>query len=143
MLSSGTGDPFSWPDAGFLPYVIFAVGFWGLIWSFGRYTSSFLLGVRQARTLQLAAAIAICALPVPILITLLAPASFENAGLWHVWILYPLIQQSSGHGWDDALMYGGVLMVTAIVIAFMAEGNLVSRLAKLNRARAEADLAAA
>jgi ABC-type transport system involved in multi-copper enzyme maturation permease subunit len=136
MASMAAGGPgailgspsFSLPGATFLCFLAYAAGFWALMWSIGRYTSSLLLGIRQARTLHLAAIIAICLLPLPILITMFPIEDGNPLPPWRLWLLSPLVdyQHEGGAG---VLTYGILSLGIAALITYASEAKLKAKLA--------------
>lgn len=116
-------------DAAYFAYVLYVVGFWAFFWSVGRWTSSLLLGVKTARTMQFGVFIILCVLPLPVLSAGFSDdfsSSYFN--VWDFWILRPLTQNQSWRA-TEAGAYGVGLLVLAAMIGVTSEARLAKKLA--------------
>jgi hypothetical protein len=80
----------------FLVYLLFAIGFWTMMWGFGRFAS--LSGsTRNGRTLQFALFLLVTILPLPFLSAVAYDFFETKTGLnvWYAWVLYPLTRDFS------------------------------------------------
>lgn len=103
------------------PSILFwSLSFWTFMWSLGRFSSSFNLGLRAARSLHFTLIMALIALPVPFF-SAMGAFSSSNSGIWDLYILRPLI------GSDDnrslGLVYGMMMLAGALLVTYTAETN--------------------
>lgn len=106
-----------WPS----PAILFwTLSFWAFMWSLGRFSSSFNIGLRAARSLHFTLMMALVALPVPFF-TAMGAFSSSNSGIWDIYILRPVI------GMDDnrqlAWVYGIMMVAAALIVTYIAETN--------------------
>lgn len=100
--------------------LVWALAFWSFMWSIGRLTSSFAMGLRSARALHFTLMMALIALPVPFFG---AASTFDSASgsIWDIYILRPLM------GTQDntmiALVMAAILAGGAVVLTYIAEFN--------------------
>lgn len=103
-----------------LAILFWSLSFWAFMWSLGRFSSSFNLGLRAARSLHFTLMMALVALPVPFF-TAMGAFSSANSGIWDIYILRPLI------GGEDnrtiAWVYGIMMLAGTLVVTYIAETN--------------------
>ncbi len=126
----------------FVEYFTFVVAFWVFFWSVGRLASSFGIGLRAARALQFGSFLLLCAIPVPVIITLDHASSLTGGtNIWSLWALRSIFNgDSSASG--EAMTYAVILCLLAIPISFYAEARLKEMLEKRNAIRNVVDSAA-
>lgn len=120
-----------WLGSAFWNYAFFAVAFWGLFWAIGRLISSLTPELRTARTLLFCLFVLIVALPFPFLLTVAGShPDAHTFSLWDLYILCPVVGQRPD-GDAKALVYGGILLGLAVLIAAIAEFRTRKRLASM------------
>ena len=101
------------PSLVFVAYVVFTLGFWGVLWAIARAASSLGTGIRAARTSVVAAFVVLVVLPVPFLVAIAPDAYREPAfSLWNLYVLRPVFAFVSE---DNAALAGGYGIVLLIV----------------------------
>jgi ABC-type transport system involved in multi-copper enzyme maturation permease subunit len=115
----------------YLIFFAYTVGFWSFFWALGRAWSSFLIGVKAARVLQLLSFLVVIGAPIPLLAYLSQDGSIDPLGLNKLigmfWILQPIFVRT---GINGAIPWAVFLLVSAPLIALWSEKNLRARLAK-------------
>jgi hypothetical protein len=107
-----------------LAILFWALSFWGFMWSLGRFASSFNIGLRGARSLHFTLMMALVVLPVPFF-SAMGTFSSDNAGIWDVYILRPLIGSEDNR--QVAWVYGILMLAGTLVVTFIAETNAVRK----------------
>jgi hypothetical protein len=123
-------------------FIVFTLGFWTMFWGVGRLTSSFLLGLRSARTLQFAIFLVVTILPVPFMSAI--QSSYygyeERAWFWELYLLRPLYIDTDRS--FQAFIYGVIMMVIGVILANVAEKRASAKLAKMRTSDGRAYAAA-
>lgn len=100
--------------------LFWALSFWAFMWSLGRFSSSFNIGLRAARSLHFTLMMAFVALPVPFF-SAMGAFSSANAGIWDIYILRPLIGMEDNR--QIAWVYGILMVAGAFIVTYIAETN--------------------
>jgi hypothetical protein len=120
------------PTVEFPSFVVFTLGFWTFFWAVGRFTSSLMMGVRSARTLQFAVFLVLAILPVPFLSAIQSAYYMDSstpAGLWEVYVLRPLWLDSDRS--LQALLYGVIMLGGGYLVARVAEVRAKQKLSSM------------
>lgn len=112
----------------------YAAALWFFLWACGRVASSYLVGVKAARTYGVAAMIILLALPLPFLIaaTVFNGSTSGMPYFWDLYVLRPLIINYTVA--DEmflvvrCLVDGSLLTVAGLGMTAFSERNLASRL---------------
>ncbi len=107
----------SWPSGAIL---FWTLSFWAFMWSLGRFSSSFNIGLRAARSLHFTLMMALVALPVPFF-SAMGAFSSANAGIWDIYILRPLIGMEDNR--QIAWVYGILMVAGSFIVTYIAETN--------------------
>ncbi len=107
----------SWPSSAIL---FWALTFWAFMWSLGRLSSSFNMGLRAARSLHFTLMMTFIALPVPFF-SAMGAFSSSNAGIWDIYILRPLIGAEDNR--QTAWVYGVLMLAATLIVTYIAETN--------------------
>lgn len=103
------------------PAILFwSLALWTFFWSLGRFSSSLDLGLRSARALHFTIMMALVALPVPFF-SVAANFDSTTSNIWDIYILRPLL--GSRDNTVIALVEGGVLVLAAVLMTYLAETN--------------------
>lgn len=100
--------------------LFWTLSFWSFMWSLGRFSSSFNIGLKAARSLHFTLMMAFVALPVPFF-SAMGAFSSSNAGIWDVYILRPLIGTEDNR--QIAWVYGGLMLAGTLIVTYIAETN--------------------
>jgi ABC-type transport system involved in multi-copper enzyme maturation permease subunit len=112
----------AWPS---LHILFWLMSFWTFMWSLGRFSSSFNMGLKAARSLHFTLMMALVALPVPFL-SAMGAFSSENERLWDLYILRPLLTFTVDNR-PAAIVYGGIMVAGALIVTYIAETNALRK----------------
>jgi hypothetical protein len=141
-ISSGWIPGRTMLTSGFFIQLAFTLAFWGFFWSIGRFTSSLGAGLRTARTLQFAAFLLVCAVPVPLIASLDHTNGFDDGvSLWTLWPLKSMFS-SNQESTNEAMVYATIFLLLAIPISLYAEARLKEMVQKRDLKMAEPKMAA-
>jgi hypothetical protein len=125
----------------FLSYFALTIAMWTFFWAVGRFTSSLNIGLKSARGLTFASFLLVCAVPVPLLVTMDHANALDNgASIWSLWVLRSMVtsyQEAS----NEAITYSAILVLLAIPISIYAETRLKELKVKRQESKATAQAA--
>ncbi len=109
-------------------YVTYTFGLWAFFWSVGRFASSFLTGIKAARTALVGAFMLLLVIPAPFLSAVAGREFSENGyNVWDLYVLRPILGGGMSAYHDRTsltLFYGVVFLVIAGLVSAAAEANL-------------------